>query len=299
MSDPTDDVDTGRLSFDRVDSQATIVTQGEPVQSFVDSLSWLVDEAILQFDDDGVNVAAVDPANVCMMDVDWLSEGMVGYTFDADGTVRFGANMDRLRDALSLARVGRGNSKGDPVRIDVVGDGAPHLRVSVLRPDQGVKRTTKFMSIEPDSMRQPPEQPSIAQPYKADPDIDALKASLRVQKANTDHVRFRIKSNTFYVDAWDKADDVPTDSSDFVDTVEFADTAWHADEGVDYDGDGTGSLFSMDYLKDMVDAVDKAKASRLTINFGDGVPVDMGWDVEDWSLRGQFMLAPRISSDDD
>jgi hypothetical protein len=53
----------------------------------------------------------------------------------------------------------------------------------------------------------------------------------------------------------------------------------------------------MDYLADFTQAATSTKADRVTVRFGEEIPVKMNLDWTDWGFEATFLLAPRITSD--
>ena len=191
-TDATTDVptDTGdaNLDFDSPDdAAATVVTQGDPIRSLLDAVTVLVDDAKVRFSPDGFTVTAVDPANVGMVDLNAPSAAFTG--FDSQDALVVGMPLERLQNALKFARKGRKGDSGDPVRIDVIDDDdRMRVRVAVIRPDQQAKRVSEFFAIDPNSIRQEPDIPSLGLPHQAQPDIDGFQAAIRDLKRNHDHV---------------------------------------------------------------------------------------------------------------
>lgn len=303
---PTDNGDTD-LSFDSPDDAlATVVTNGDPLRSSLDFLAVLVDEAQFHFTTDGIEVTAVDPANVGMVSFDGPASAWSGYdSVDDDLTVGMPLTTSAnhgLMDVLKFARKGYSGQNGDPVRIDIIdGDRDPRVRVQIIRPDQNLKRSSEFHSIDPDSMRQEPDIPDLdgMTPNQAQPDLDGLAASVKALKRSNDYTWLARRDHTLVVGtqptpnpSLKDIDDSTLD--DIVDTVTFPTAAWSEDDS----DAGDGSIFSMDYLSDAVTTAKASKADRVNIRFGDEVPLKMAVDWTDWGFDGQFMLAPRIMNDD-
>ena len=59
------------------------------------------------------------------------------------------------------------------------------------------------------------------------------------------------------------------------------------------------SVFSLDYLTDMADALATGKADRVTVKWGEEYPARFAFEYEDWGFSGHYMVAPRIQSGDD
>jgi hypothetical protein len=303
-----DDTD-GDLQYDAPDgSAATVVTQGDPIRSFLDLPTAVVREAIWDFDSDGISVLSADLANVGMVDVTFPADGMTSY--DVDGDIAVGMPMDLdsnadLKSALSFARRGRGNDNGDPVRIDIYrndGGQANRVRVAVIRPDQRTKRVSWFFAIDPDSLRQRPDIPSLDLPYRADVDVDTWVDTVDALKRH-DHAWVTADGRDLIVGTQATrnphiADDASADGLG-VDVVELPNRAWAVDDADGVVDDADGSLFSTDYLVDFSRGVKQSKADSVKLSFGDEWPMKLQFTNTDWGISGQYMVAPRIQSDGD
>lgn len=285
------------------DADVSIVTSGDPLRSTLKVPRMLVDELRVHFTPDGIRMTAVGPANVGMFDVDWHRDGFTGYQYhvdhddqdDADTVV--GIPLTHLQDAVKFAR----KRDDDPVRIDVLGtqSGTPRMRTSVIRPDQQVKRTTVFGLIDPDSIRQEPDIPDIDLAYRATPGIKPLRDVITDLKSIYDHSWFAIDGSDLILGSQPNRNpslDAQKGDGTQASTAVFPNAAWEADD-VQGNDSGQGSMFSNDYLKDMLAALDQAKVDRVTVKFGTEYPVMLDFDTPDWNVTGTLMLAPRIQSD--
>jgi len=99
----------------------------------------------------------------------------------------------------------------------------------------------------------------------------------------SDHIRLRSEhdSEEFYISAEGDTDDtnLTLTREDLIDLVP---------------GD-SDSLFSLDYLQDMVKAMPKDVA--VTLELGEEFPVKLHFDYADGTGNATYMLAPRIQSE--
>jgi proliferating cell nuclear antigen len=291
------------MTFDAPqDADVSVVTSGDPLRSTMEIPRVLADELKMRFRPDGIHMQAVDPANVGMFDIDWHQDGFTGYQYNHDPSdqdeIVAGVSLIHFRRVANFAR----KRDDDPVRIDLLGmtDGNPRMRVSVLRPDQQVKRTSVFGLIDPDSIRQEPDIPELDLRYRATPGVRPLRDVVQEIKANHDHSWFAIDGNDLVLGSQPNAnprlaDDADTGDGQAADAFTFPNAAWVADDS-DV-GDDRGSIFSNDYLKDMTMALKQAKVDRVTVKFGEEYPAVLDFDTPDWNVSGRMMLAPRIMSE--
>lgn len=309
----SDDGEQDDNPLDRItDPDFQFNTNATPLRLFMRTLDPLVDEAKIRVgkcetaewgrnaEVDGVHVRAVDPANVAMLDVTMPAEGGGFEKWDlpeaAYPYTTLGVRTGTLHKHLKFARMsGRGvDGDGDPVVVKY----DEHLRrieTAVTRPSQRTQRVTAWNLIDPDSIRQEPDIPDLSDSLNHVGHVestDALNDAVKGLNRTDDHVA--VRQDPENPDAWQfHADGEGPVSSDF---VRFNDG--HESDGDAVEG-GESSLFSMDYLRDFTRALANAKMDKVTIRWGDESPAVFQFMHEDYGIRGIYMLAPRIRSEDD
>lgn len=294
---PTDE-QTDELRFEEPDdAAASIVTGGDPIRSWASSLQYLygIDEVRLQIDEDGLSVRAVDAANVGMVELTASADGFSGFQAP-DGPLKIGMALSAssggdLNSALGYARKRPGD--GDPVRIDVFDGDSARVKVQAIRPDQQTKRVSEFFAIDPDSIRQEPDIPNLRLPHRATPGVDALADAVDSMDDTHDHVWLSRSDATLMLGSQPGRNPNLDADSPAVDSVLFPNAAWSIED----DEAGDGSLFSVDYLKDIAQGLKTVKADRVTVEFGEEFPAIFDFDNTDWGFSGKFMVAPRIRDD--
>lgn len=272
------------------EARVSFTTAGDPLRSFLRYPAALVDECVAEFDADGLHIEAVDVVNVGLVSATFPAEGFGRYSVAGDETVRVGLNLERLRKTLKWARKGRGSSDGDPVVVDVFDR---MIRVRIVREDTRMTRRSEWFSLDPDSMREQPHIPDLDLPNRARPSVGALGDAVDAIDSRHDHIRVTRDGETFVVESKDNADP-DDDTTD--DRVTILGCAW---DTRDDRAEACSSLFSIDYLADMVRALAAAKADDVTVKWGDEFPTMIQFLNEDWGHEGRFMLAPRIGGDDE
>jgi proliferating cell nuclear antigen len=293
----TADVEDGEpdLGTDRdEDPIADILTHGDPIRSLTEHLTAIVDETKVRLDDDGLHVSHVDPANVCMLDVTAPAAGFE--RFEVTEETSIGLNLDTFETAIQWARKGRGDGDGDPVTIEVYDD-PTRIRVSVTRPDRGMKRFSEWFGLDPETLREEPNIPELDLRNRADPSPKGLKAGVQSLDENHRYALVTREAESFVLSSQEgyETDLDPDDDVGVADTVYYGDTAWSASDGT---GESDVSLFSLDYLKDVTKALDSSKADRVTVCWGNEFPVQFRFENEDWGHEGVWMLAPRIQKEE-
>ncbi|MFB6211101.1 MAG: DNA polymerase sliding clamp [Halobacteriales archaeon] len=243
------------------------IISAETLREALDSVSVLVDECKIHLEEDGLEIRAVDPANVGMVDLELSADAFESY--EADGGL-IGVNLSRLDDIASMA------DSGQLVQLDLDEEtGKLHIQID------GLEYTLAL--IDPDSIRQEPDLPDLDLPAKIvleGRDIDrAVKAADMV----SDHIALGVDEDDeiFYVDAEGDTDDVHFELNE-EDLIDLTVGAAH-------------SLFSLDYLKDMNRAI--PNDGEITVFLGEEFPVQILFNIAEGEGHVTFMLAPRIQSD--
>jgi proliferating cell nuclear antigen len=245
----------------------TAIVSADTLQAALDSVSVLVDECKIHLEEDGLQIRAVDPANVGMVDLTLDAAAFESY--ETDGGL-IGVNLSRLEDIAGMA------DKGQLIHLEL-DEETRKLHIAI----DGLEYTLAL--INPDSIRQEPDLPDLdlsAHVVLEGRDIDrAVKASDMV----SDHIALGVDAteNIFYVDAEGDTDDVH---------FELA-----AEDLIDLQAGEARSLFSLDYLKDMNKAI--PKDAEVTMELGQEFPVKLHFEIAEGQGQVTYMLAPRVQSD--
>ena len=242
------------------------IVRAETLQATLDSVGVLVDECKIHLDDGGIEIRAVDPANVGMVDLSLSAEAFESY--EADGGL-IGVNLVRLQDIAGMA------DSDQLVHLEL-DEETRKLHISI----DGLEYTLAL--IDPESIREEPDLPDLdlaATIVIEGRDIDrAVTAADMV----SDHIELGVNEaeEVFYVKAQGDTDDVhlELDADDLIDLVVGP----------------ASSLFSLDYLQDMNKAI--PKDTEVTMELGDEYPVKLHFDIAEGEGSVTYMLAPRIQS---
>jgi proliferating cell nuclear antigen len=281
-----DDAEDG-ASADTADSEATeeeedgeprrVVEQLRPqvfdveinqrnLRNLLYSVKKVVDETRLFVYGDRIEIRAVDPANVSMVDITVGKEGFESWQAEP-GVI--GINVDRL---LEIVKVG---DKDDVVSL-TLGD---KLTVSI----NGLEYD--LATIEPTTIRKAPDLPEVELPGEVTLEGDALDRAVTAADMVSDHIEIRMNESeeALIFAAEGDTDDVELTLSEDKDGVS------------DLTAADVDSLFALDYLKDINRASEKA-LEDLRIRLGDEMPLRVHSELEDGIGEVQGMLAPRIQS---
>ncbi|WEL22832.1 DNA polymerase sliding clamp [Halorhabdus sp. BNX81] len=243
------------------------IVSADTLRTALDSVSVLVEECKLRLEEDGLEIRAVDPANVGMVDLTLSAAAFESY--ETDGGV-IGVNLSRLEDIAGMA-------DSDQLIHLELDEETRKLEIAI----DGLEYTLAL--IDPDSIRQEPDLPDLdlaSEIVLEGRDVDrAVTASDMV----SDHVALGVDETDelFYVDAEGDTDDVHLELG--------------REDLIDLTAGSARSLFSLDYLKDMNKAI--PNDAEVTMELGEEFPVKMHFDIAEGQGSVTYMLAPRVQSD--
>ncbi len=243
------------------------IVSADTLQAALDSVSVLVDECKIHLNEEGLEIRAVDPANVGM--VDMTLEASAFESYETDGGI-IGVNLARLEDIAGMG------DAGQLVHLEL-DEETRKLHISI----DGLEYTLAL--IDPDSIRQEPDLPDLDLPAHVVVEGRDIARSVKAADMVSDHIALGVDAadELFYVDAEGDTDDVHLE----------------LDEGdlIDLTAGDAHSLFSLDYLKNMNKAIPKDAEVRMEL--GEEFPVKMHFDFAEGQGNVTYMLAPRIQSE--
>ncbi|WP_256295694.1 DNA polymerase sliding clamp [Haloarchaeobius salinus] len=243
------------------------IAPAETLRRTVSLVGALVDECRIQFGDDGVEITAIDPANVAAVGLSVDREAFEAY--DADGEI-LGVDLDRFGDVLSMA--------DRDALVDLALD--PETRRLHLNVD-GLEYTLAL--VDPDSIRSSPPREDLAYDAPAEVVIDESGLDRAVSAADmvSDHLALAVdsESETFHVDAEGDTDDVSLSRE--------------SDDLVDISPGDACSLFSLDYLRDVTREIPSGTA--VTLELGTEEPLVLGYAFADGAGSVEYFVSPRIA----
>ncbi len=243
------------------------IVSAATLSSALDSVSVLVDECKIHLEESGLEIRAVDPANVGMVDLSLEASAFESYEADG-GTI--GVDLSRLEDIAGMAE------SGQLVQLEL-DEETRKLHIQL----DGLEYTLAL--IDPDSIRQEPDIPDLD--LSAEVVLEGRDVNRSVTAADmvSDHIALGVDegAETFYVNAEGDTDDVHLELG--------------AGDVIDLHPGAAHSLFSLDYLKDMNKAI--PSDAEVTLALGEEFPVKIFFGFAEGKGQVTYMLAPRIQSD--
>lgn len=236
------------------------------LKSSIDAISNMIDEAGVSVDEGGIRLRAMDPAHVALVDFELGKDAFD--EFEVKGSMVLGLDLDRFNTILKRA----GGS--DKISLDF-DEEANSLRIKF---ENTSVRTFKQPLIE--VSEEELKVPNLEFPSTVELSPSIVSEAIKDAEIISDHVTLKVDPGFMFVLAKGDLGNVE---------VKVA-----KDDAVQFEaGQACQSMFSIEYLKDMVKASDVANSVRISI--GDNVPVKMDFLAP--SVRLSFLLAPRIESD--
>lgn len=239
--------------------------KSETLKGVVDVVSTLVDEAKFNIDADGMELKAVDPAHVAMVDLKVQKSAFE--EFSADET-ELGIDLDKIKEVLRLSRA------GDIIEMEQ--DEAKNRLVL------NVGNITRRMNLVDTAGMNDPKVPNLSLPAKITVTSDELQKGIRAAESVSDHIALNASPEGFEMYSEGDTDSVslrlPKDLLISIDVSEKV-----------------KSLFPLDYFSNMVRSI--PAGSVVTINLGSDFPVKLEFEIADKQGSVEYLLAPRIESD--
>jgi len=235
----------------------------------LEPVSALVSECKIHVNESGLEITAVDPANVGMVDMELDASACAHY--DADGGV-LGVNLDRFEDVLGMA------DADDMVKLDL-NEETRQLDITI----DGLEYTLAL--IDPDSIRQEPDIPDLDLPATYVFKASELGRAVTAADLVSDHITIVGKrEDELVISAEGDTDDAVVTVGD-----EKLLSGRHAEDSP------VRSLFSLDYLKSMAGPI--GNETEVSLVVGQEFPVILQYSMHDGDVSVKNVLAPRIQSD--
>ncbi|MFB6254561.1 MAG: DNA polymerase sliding clamp [Halobacteriaceae archaeon] len=243
------------------------IVSADTLKTTLDSVSVLVDECKIHLNESGIQIRAVDPANVGMVNLELSEDAFESY--ETDGGL-IGVNLTRLEDIAGMA------DTGQLIHLEL-DEETRKLHIQI----DGLEYTLAL--IDPDSIRQEPDIPDLDLPAEIVLEGREIDRAVRAADMVSDHIALGVDEDDelFYVDAEGDTDDVHLELD--------------RDDLISLTTGNAHSLFSLDYLKDMNKAI--PRNGEVTIELGEEFPVKMHFEIAEGEGNVTYMLAPRIQSE--
>ncbi len=247
------------------------LTLAEPrlLKESVNIISELVNEVEFKIDKDKLELVAMDPANVAMIDFKILASAFAEY--DPGKVKDLAVSLDSLRAVLKRAKPTDTitlslDSDKNRLKVELVGENKRTFNISLLNVDNNEQRV-------PELNFSAKIETSTVKFDEAVEDMDVVAESVAL-KAEKD--KFVVRSESNFSDA---KVEIPSSSDTNISTT---------------GKNEIGSKYSIEYLKKMIKG--SKLAENVIVQFGNDYPLRVDYVLLD-KLKLGFILAPRVSND--
>ncbi|PBO81296.1 MAG: DNA polymerase sliding clamp [Methanobacteriota archaeon] len=242
--------------------------KADNLKEFIGTVGSLVDEAKLNVNEDGMQIKAVDPSHVAMIEANLIKSAFDSYETDV---AEMGIDVDKFKTVLTVA------GKEDMVSLEK-DDKLNRLVVNI-------GNLTRAMPLLDTSGMPDPKVPSLDLPAFVSVSVEEISQGLKASKSVSDHIALSTTKDSFRLIC-------EGDNQNRVDLTlgkEQLEKLVSPEE--------TTSLFSLEYFTLMVNSLPPDRI--LHINLGTDLPVKIDADLAIEDLTGaqgnvKFLLAPRI-----
>lgn len=253
--------------------------RSEPMDDYLTQLMAVGDESVIHVSGNGLAARHVDPANVAMVDTTMPAEAFESLDVDGEGRA-LGINLSRFSDVVDTAE------SGDSLDLDFDSE-TRKLQTTV----NGLTYTMAL--IDPDSIRAEPDIPDLD--YNAEVSIPVSEFKRGIDAADMVGDTIEVGTN--------EDGEFAMQASGDTDDVNYTPENASVTPGSAGDPEDVTSIFSLDYMKDIIKAI---PADEMTVWVANEMPVSLEYeyevatdddDDETVTAEGEFMVAPRIQSD--
>ncbi len=240
------------------------------LKTSLQSISNVITEGVFQFNEDGVELIAADPAMVAMVDFELEDEAFD--TYECDGKESVGVNIENLYsiirrsnsdDTLTLSL----NEEKSKLQITMQNHSTRNFSLALLNLDDSDIPATRDLQFN----------------VTADLKTSLFNDAIGDASVVADSVTISAEDESIIVRA-------AGDNSD----AEFR-IDRDSDGLIDIDNDGPAqSMFSLDYLNKMITA--KKLSDTVKVKLGEDFPMRLDFQSPD-NMHLGFILAPRIEED--
>jgi len=242
--------------------------KADNLKEFIGTVGSLVDEAKLNVNEDGMQIKAVDPSHVAMIEANLIKSAFDSYETDV---AEMGIDIDKFKTVLAVA------GKEDMISLEK-DDKLNRLVVNI-------GNLTRAMPLLDTSGMPDPKVPSLDLPAFVSVSVEEISQGLKASKSVSDHIALSTTKDSFRLIC-------EGDNQNRVDLTlgkEQLEKLVSPEE--------TTSLFSLEYFALMVNSLPPDRI--LHINLGNDLPVKVDADLAIDDLTGaqgnvKFLLAPRI-----
>jgi proliferating cell nuclear antigen len=237
----------------------------------VNIISELVSDVQIKFDSDKLEIIAMDPANVAMINFKLLSSSFVEYSVDGEETIAI--NLDNFKQILGRAKANDSvilelDNESNRLKVGLKGDGNRNFNLSLI-----------------DIREKEQKVPELKFPVSIDMNTLVFNDAVEDAAIVADSIILSALKDELIIEANSHVSDakVSIKNSD-ENNISFS----AGDE------DSVKAKYSVEYLKKIIKG--SKLADKVSLKFGVDYPLKIDYSVMD-RLKLTTILAPRVSND--
>ncbi len=239
--------------------------KGDVLKEMIKVISTLVDEVKWNITTDGIDLKAVDPAHVAMVDLTLKKDAFE--ELEASDC-ELGIDIDKMKEVLSLAKAGD--------IIDMFHD-EEHNKLVVR-----IENITRNMSLVDTMGMSDPKMPQLNLPATIKLAAAELNQGIKASESISNHIALVANTEGFELSSQGDTDSVSLKlRKDLLLSLEVSEPV--------------RSLFSLDYFSNMIRSV--PSAGVVTLAIGQDYPAKMHFEIAEGNGNVTYLLAPRIEND--
>lgn len=231
-------------------------------------ISELVNEARFKIASDGIELVAMDPANVAMVIFKLLSSAFVEY--DVKKETEIAINLSNLKQVLKRAK------SNDVLTLELSEDNKLNIELK-----SNTKRTFSLSIIELEEKEQ--KIPDLKFPITVNTSSAILNDAIQDVDIVAESVSFIADGNNFIIEASGDLNKANIEIKEDKETKIISDTK-----------DKVKAKYSIEYLKKMIDG--SKIADKVKIQFNKDYPLKLDYTAVD-KVMLSFILAPRVENE--
>ena len=232
----------------------------DDLRSILKSLSIVSYEGMLSFTQNEMTSKLVDPANVCMVDLNIPTGEFTDYELDEDFSIEL--DYDKTLNFIS-------DAKNEVVSLGIT---KTHIEINY-----GIAQFRQA-TVALDSLRSEPKLPILSFNVKLELKTKQVSKAIKSCGKLADHITFQMLKDDFSIHGKGNTDEV---------TAEIEDPLIHkADTAI--------SIYSVDYLTDLFKGI--GTTETITLEMSTGFPLVITTTTKKTGTL-MYLLAPRIEAD--
>ncbi len=235
------------------------------LKSSIDAISNIIDEAGIIVNKEGMSLRAMDPAHVAFVDLEISKNAFAEY--EVEENLILGLDLDRLNTILKRA------GSSDKITLSTSDEATLNIEIKNTS-------TRRFELPLIDISEEEIKLPNLEFPAEIELDPKVLVEGIKDAEIVNDNIIFRADENYLYLEAKGDLGSVKVELE--------------KDEAILFNvQEPSRSMFSIEYLKDMIKASDIARSVK--VYFGTDIPLKLEFVSPNVTLS--FLLAPRVESE--